>query len=367
MRLPTLCLVSVVALAGCYPYIGKSLEEERAASLDEDGDSFPASEDCNDNDATINPEATEVAYDGIDQNCDNPAQDLVDVDGDGFPGILQADYERLGDVPPWPNDVAPGPLDCDDNDNTIFPGAPDVPYNGIDEDCAADCDFNTDGDRFADKSTAAESANDPACSEFPATDCLDTNENAFPGNPAEDVPYDGIDLNCDGVNDFDPDGDNAVWATYQEDYNRYLTAHNYTSSNPTFDECYDVLDGALPQTGPVDPGTVSSAVVETFGDGIDGDCSDMTGPIANDFDEDGDGYMPTASRANFLAYVERYINYENHLGETPYKVAFTQAFGGTSAEWAGFFDTWQNDCDDTDATRNPEAIEVLGDAIDQDC
>lgn len=52
--------------------------------IDMDGDGSPASEDCDDNDEYSNPDAGDVPYDGVDQDCDGA--DLVDVDGDGYIG-----------------------------------------------------------------------------------------------------------------------------------------------------------------------------------------------------------------------------------------------------------------------------------------
>ena len=74
--------------------------------------------DCDDNDRNINPNATEVAYDNIDQNCDG--KDLTDVDNDGFSGVIV------------------GGLDCDDNDRNINPNATEVAYDNIDQNCAND-------------------------------------------------------------------------------------------------------------------------------------------------------------------------------------------------------------------------------------
>jgi hypothetical protein len=70
-------------------------------------------DDCNDDDATIYPGADEVAYDGIDQDCD--AADLTDVDMDGFDGGIDGD-------------------DCNDDDALVYPGAADG-YDMVDSDC----------------------------------------------------------------------------------------------------------------------------------------------------------------------------------------------------------------------------------------
>ena len=69
---------------------GDSGGADSSEPLDVDGDGVPASEDCDDNDAAVSPNAQELC-DGIDNNCDGAVDEgaadatpwYSDVDGDG--------------------------------------------------------------------------------------------------------------------------------------------------------------------------------------------------------------------------------------------------------------------------------------------
>jgi plastocyanin len=93
--------------------------------------------------------------------------------------------------------------DCDDTDNLIYPGAVEIPSDGIDQDCngadAAICFMDSDMDGFG--STMMMVAPDGTCdmmqgeSDVPS-DCDDGNDQIYPG--AAEVANDGIDQDCDG-------------------------------------------------------------------------------------------------------------------------------------------------------------------------
>ena len=115
---------------------------------------------------------TEVHELEIDQRHD--ITECRDEDGDGF------------DPPECDG------LDCDDADATIFPGAEDAWYDGIDQDCGENDDFDQDLDGYA-------------SAEFEGDDCDDEVAAIHPG--AEDTWYDGVDADCAGNDDYDRDGD----------------------------------------------------------------------------------------------------------------------------------------------------------------
>ncbi|MFH1466771.1 MAG: right-handed parallel beta-helix repeat-containing protein [Pseudomonadota bacterium] len=149
---------------------------------DDDGDGVARSAgDCDDGQAGVHPGATEVIYNGMDDDCD-PATADDDLDGDGY-GIA---------------------TDCDDDDASIHPGAEDTPDDGIDQDCdGADGEAPDDTGDTGD--TGGVPPNDRDGDGYPPPeDCNDLEPDANPGM-AESCD-DGIDNDCDGYVDAS-DGD----------------------------------------------------------------------------------------------------------------------------------------------------------------
>ncbi|MCB9780139.1 MAG: FG-GAP repeat protein [Alphaproteobacteria bacterium] len=117
---------------------------------DDDYDGYYASEDCNDNDASIHPDATEYCN-GVDDDCngvidDRPADGDVfhaDADGDGF-----GDPVETKKACELPEGYTTDETDCDDSKSGIYPGADEL-CNGRDDDCDGEEDEDAvDGRTF---------------------------------------------------------------------------------------------------------------------------------------------------------------------------------------------------------------------------
>ena len=109
--------------------------------------------DCDDVAASINPGATEVCN-SLDDDCDGDIDDAdssldtatattfyADTDADGY-----GDAASTTLACSTPSGYGADDTDCDDTDATVYPGASDTWYDGVDSDCAGDDDDDADGD-----------------------------------------------------------------------------------------------------------------------------------------------------------------------------------------------------------------------------
>ncbi len=168
------------------------------------------SNDCNDNNAAVNPGATELCN-GLDDNCDGNVESgpivawYADVDGDGFG---DAAVEVLTCIQPVGFVSVAG--DCDDQDPGIHPGAPEV-CNGLDDDCDGAIDgldpgavlitwyLDADGDGSGSPADTVIACAPPIGYVAQGADCDDNDPSINP--MANDACPDGIDNNCNGLVD----------------------------------------------------------------------------------------------------------------------------------------------------------------------
>jgi hypothetical protein len=184
-----------------------------APDVDNDGVNICAG-DCDDGDAANYPGNTEVC-DGGDNNCDGTIDEGFDVDGDGVTTCGGDCDDNNGLISPAASEVCDGidnncngeidenadndndgvsncDGDCDDDNPLVFPGAVEH-CNEVDDDCDEEIDegFDSDGDGWS------------AC----GGDC---NDNFDTVNPDAVEVCDGMDTDCDGEitddQDLDLDG-----------------------------------------------------------------------------------------------------------------------------------------------------------------
>ena len=173
---------------------------------DDDGDGYGAACDCNDDDASIHPGAIEIVADGVDQNCDYYEDCYEDSDNDGYGSNVIALSNNFDCQVSDSDEFSDNSDDCLDNDHTVYPGAEEIPGDGIDQNCdgsdAYTCYADEDLDGYGDPANIILSldgdCHDPGESPV-GTDCDDGDHTIHPD--AQEVCGDGIDNDCNGVLD----------------------------------------------------------------------------------------------------------------------------------------------------------------------
>ena len=251
------------------------------------------------------------------------AQDACDADADG-------DGWTSGDG------------DCNDDDASIHPGAPEV-CDSIDQDCDDQIDedvlttfyYDGDGDEFGDSENTAEACEAPADYVEAGGDCDDDDASI---SPAADEVCDGIDNDCDGVVD---DADDSV--VDQSTY--YLDSDDDGFGDPgvSTEACTRPEGYSDSEDDCDDADAAVNPLADEECDGIDNDCDDLID------DEDGD-------------VLGQSVWYEDVDGD-----GYGDSAASTEAcEAPDGFVSNADDCDDGDADVNPDAAEVC-DTIDNDC
>jgi MYXO-CTERM domain-containing protein len=99
---------------------------------DLDADGYTNTEDCDDSAADVHPGATDLVGDGIDQDCDGVDACYEDLDGDDYGSGVVTEGSSTDCSTGEGSTVR---SDCDDASADTHPGATDIPGDGIDQDC----------------------------------------------------------------------------------------------------------------------------------------------------------------------------------------------------------------------------------------
>ena len=335
-----------IALVGCgsdwqlEDLDGDGFTPSQGDCWDDPGRAPPTSNEVSLTAAQVHPGATESWYDGVDQDCGG--EDDFDVDGDGYASTtrgwaptfgVNTEADSLPETDCWDAAAAEGipddfkPLNAYPalSAGEVHPGVNDIPYDGIDQDCAGGEEFDLDLDGWAAEGIRTRESDEVG------SDCDDLNAEI---NPGATETCDDIDNDCDSLIDSeDSDVDESTAPTWYADND----GDSYGDPSDSWVFC-DQPDGYVADDTDCNDDVLVGGVVYPGApevcDGRQTDC-DLAGIPSDEIDDDADGYV-----------------------ECAYDAATWQ---GSSAVVGG------DDCDDAEPTAWPGADEVCEGSVDEDC
>jgi len=371
-----------------------------------------SSSDCDDTNATINPDATEVC-DGIDNDCDMQIDDddgnldlstaetwYGDTDGDGFGDSYYTEIACEASAGYVENNQ-----DCDDTNADINPSVREDCGDLIDNDCDGTVDspdtlyLDADADGYGDPDSSLVTCEDETGYVTNADDC-DDSTSAISPDAAEEC--DTVDNDCDGFIDESDVIDRTTW--YADD-----DADGYGDVSDTEEACTQPSGYVSDDTDCDDTDAGTNPGADEYCDGHDDDCdgstdeSDAVDAVDYYLDADADGYgdaiysvtgcsAPTGyvtdntdcddstsavspGKTEVCDYVDNDCDTSIDEGvlTTYYTDGDGDGYGDSSASTAedcvapSGFTSDTGDCDDTEASVNPGETEVCGDWLDNDC
>ena len=320
----------------------------QATDADADGVTTCAG-DCDDTRASVRPGVPDIC-DGLDTDCDGvlPA-DEVDGDGDDDPLCSDCDDgdALLQSLDEDGDGVSVCLGDCDDDDPNISPALVDALGDGLDVDCDGVDGEDNDGDgvpQGVDCDDANAALNDTDGDLDGATTCDGDCDDADPAANLDDADFDGFDT-CEG------DCDDTAYAV-----------------NPSVAEVCDFVDNDC------DGVQVDEDDGDSDGDPACSDCDDAAAAVES-LDVDGDS-LSTCGPDGVPGTSDDDCNDNNPLvyptALDPFSDGFDSNCDGIDGVDADG-DQWASvasggpDCDDSDPAVWPGAVETYGDGVDQDC
>ena len=294
--------------------------------------------DCDDSDAAVNPDASEICN-GVDDDCDDSideeATDMAtwyaDADGDGY-----GDASSTTSACEQPSDHVGDDTDCDDSDDSINPDATEL-CNGVDDDCDGIADdgltYSTwyqdaDGDGYGTSLVATSACEQPSgyADASLGNDCDDSDDAV---NPAASELCNEADDDCDGAVD-----EGLSYSTWYAD----TDGDGYGTSLTTTSACAQPSGFVADSTDCDDSDLAIHPAASEICNGADDDCDGTIDEgVTTTFyaDADGDGYGDPASTTEDCSAPSGHV-------------------------------TDSSDCDDAEATAYPGADEIC-DGLDNDC
>ena len=384
---------------------------------DADGDGWAACEECDDTNPDFRPDADEIC-DELDNDCDGNIDDadsgldlstatewFADSDGDGF-----GNADDMMETCVAPSGYVEDDSDCDDDELTTYPGA-DEYCDEVDSDCDGSTDdgdeldastwhLDGDGDGYGASHIYLDSCVAPAGYVSDSTDCDDTDDSSHPGGTEV---CDDADNDCDGTVDNDA-SDEETWYMdldgdgYGDSSNSVTDCDRPSQSvdnaldcddgdaktNPGSYEVCDSVDNDCDGTDDNDAIDIETWYLDADSDGF-GDisggttesCDQPTGysDDSTDCDDSDSSINPDAS--------EVCDSVDNDCdGNTDESDAVDATIWYHDGDSDGYGDSRKtayqcdqpsgyvadsSDCDDTESTVNPGAVEVCNSGTDDDC
>ena len=360
--------------------------------------------DCDDADASVNPDAEEVC-DDVDNNCNaliddedplvtGPNMYYLDYDGDGY-----GNTDFIGMFCGQPEQYVDNDLDCDDLNATISPEGIEV-CDEVDNNCDGlvdDADSaiqytdadnwysDLDMDGYGDSASVTQSCVVPPGTSDNGEDCDDSNLNV---NPGVDEVCDGQDNDCDSLID---DADTMV--VYASDDAWFVDADNdgYGNANISFSACDQPSGFVEDSTDCDDLNALNNPIGIEVCDGVDNNCDaqvdDADSAVVFDADDvwyvdnDLDGFGSISTMIESCTQPAGFVDNtddcdDGDVGTNP----LTEWFADVDMDGYGDINDLQTaceqpmgyvlddqDCDDADAQSNPIMAEICGDGFSNDC